>query len=62
MVRKTKSKARVVKGTHLTITTDEHGHMTFEWDWDQLSKEIVAAIATLDKPKKKRTKKVPEVK
>jgi len=53
-----KKKNKVVKGTHLTITFDENGQATFEWDWNQLSKEITAAIASQPLPKKKRTKKV----
>jgi YD repeat-containing protein len=58
------SLAKVVKGTHLTVTTDENGKTTLEWDDEQLLKEVRAAIASVKpmKPavKAKSIKKVPE--
>ena len=47
----------VVKGTHLTVITDENGKTTLEWDDEQLLKEVRAAIASVTKPKTKRSKK-----
>lgn len=53
--RKKKSVAgpSVVKGTHLTVITDENGKTTLEWDDEQLLKEVRAAIASVGKPKTK---------
>ena len=53
--RKKKSVAgpSVVKGTHLTVITDENGKTTLEWDDEQLLKEVRAAIASVEKPKTK---------
>ena len=42
----------VVKGTHLTVITNEDGSTTLEWDDDQLLKEVREAIASVEKPKK----------
>ena len=45
----------VVKGTHLTVTTDSNGKTTLEWDDEQLLKEVREAIASVEKkPKKKK--------
>ena len=59
--RKKKSVAgpSVVKGTHLTVITDENGKTTLEWDDEQLLKEIREAIASVEKPKKVVAKKTP---
>jgi hypothetical protein len=65
--RKTKKVAgpSVVKGTHLTVITDENGKTTLEWDDEQLLKEVREAIASVEKKvkpavKAKSNKKVPE--
>jgi len=57
--RKKKSVAgpSVVKGTHLTVITDENGKTTLEWDDEQLLKEVREAIASVEKPKKAPAKK-----
>ena len=55
-VAKTESYPKVVKGTHLTVTTYEDGSTELEWDDDQLLKEIRAACASVE------TKKKPNVK
>jgi YD repeat-containing protein len=58
--RKTKKVAgpSVVKGTHLTVTTDENGKTTLEWDDEQLLKEVREAIASVtEAPVKKSRKK-----
>ena len=41
---------KVVKGSHLTVTTFEDGSTKLEWDWDALVKDVNEAIASLDKP------------
>jgi YD repeat-containing protein len=53
--RKKKSVAgpSVVKGTHLTVITNEDGTTTLEWDDEQLLKEVREAIASVDAPVKK---------
>ena len=52
------SLAKVVKGTHLTVTTDENGKTTLEWDDEQLLKEVREAIASVEvAPVKKTTRK-----
>jgi len=43
----------VVKGTHLTVTTDSEGRTTLEWDDDQLLKEVREAIASAELANKK---------
>lgn len=40
---------KVVKGSHLTVTTFEDGSTKLEWDWDALVKDVNGAIASLDK-------------
>jgi hypothetical protein len=52
--------SKVLKGNHLTVTTDAKGKVTLQWDWDALMQEVVAATGLVveEKPKtKKRTKK-----
>jgi topoisomerase IA-like protein len=61
-IRKTKTVTgpSVVKGTHLTVITDEKGKVTLEWDDEQLLKEVRAALASVEgKPKKAAAKKAP---
>lgn len=41
---------KVVKGSHLTVTTFEDGSTKLEWDWDALVEDVNEAIASLDKP------------
>ena len=59
--RKTKTVAgpSVVKGTHLTVITDENGKFTLEWDDEQLLNEVREAIASVEKTKKPAAKKAP---
>ena len=35
---------KVVKGSHLTVTTHPDGKTTLEWDWDALVNEVRAAL------------------
>jgi hypothetical protein len=52
--------SKVLKGNHLTVTTDAKGKVTLQWDWDALMQEVVAATGLVveEKPKtKKKTKK-----
>ena len=63
--KKTVAGPSVVKGTHLTVITDENGKVTLEWDDEQLLKEVREAIASVEKKvkpavKAKANKKVPE--
>jgi len=60
---------KVVKGSHLTVTTFEDGKVKLEWDDEQLLKDVREAIASVEakpkasaitgniKPKKTRAKK-----
>ena len=70
MVRTTKKKtdkltiapedmSKVLKGNHLTVTTDATGKVTLQWDWDALMKEVVAAsgVTTKAKTPEKKSKK-----
>ena len=41
---------KVVKGSHLTVTTFEDGSTKLEWDWDALVKDVNEAIASVGKP------------
>jgi len=46
---------KVVKGTHLTVTTYPNGKVELEWDWDALVQEVREACAGVDsKPAKKK--------
>ena len=54
---------KVVKGSHLTVTTFKDGSTKLEWDWDALVKDVNEAIASVDNvkviedaPKKKRSR------
>ncbi len=54
---------KVVKGSHLTVTTYPDGSTELEWDHDALLRDVQAAIASVstvteEKPKRTRTKKV----
>lgn len=53
---------KIVKGSHLTVTTHEDGRTELEWDDEQLLKEVREAFASVKKPavKAKTIKKVPE--
>lgn len=37
------SKVKVVKGSHLTVTTYPDGKVNLEWDWNALTNEVVIA-------------------
>ena len=58
--KKKTQEARVVKGSHLTITYDENNYpVTLEWDDAQLLKDVQEAIASVEnkteeKPKRAR--------
>ena len=52
---KNKTKPSVVKGNHLTVTTDENGRTSLEWDWEALRKEVEEAIASVNKDLVKET-------
>ena len=62
--KKKTQEARVVKGSHLTITYDENNYpVTLEWDDAQLLKDVQEAIASVEnktEEKPKRTKKAKE--
>ena len=46
---------KVVKGTHLTVTTYPNGKVELEWDWDALVQEVREACANVsNKPAKKK--------
>jgi len=46
---------KVVKGTHLTVTTHPNGQVELEWDWDALVREVREACANVgNKPAKKK--------
>ena len=38
--KKEQDLSRVVKGSHLTVTTFSDGTTKLEWDWDALVKEV----------------------
>jgi hypothetical protein len=42
---------KIVKGTHLTVTKHEDGRVELVWDDEQLTKEVLAAIASVTKNK-----------
>ena len=47
--KKKTQEARVVKGSHMTITYDENNYpVTLEWDDEQLLKDVQAAIASVE--------------
>ncbi len=55
---------KVVKGSHLTVTTYPDGRTELEWDDDALMRDVQAAIASVgpvevveDKPKRTRRAK-----
>ena len=50
------SLAKVVRGTHLTVTTDENGKTTLEWDDEALLQEVREALASVT-PASKKSKK-----
>ena len=50
---------KVVKGTHLTVTTYPNGKVELEWDWDALVQEVREACASVgNKPVKKKAASV----
>ena len=54
---------KVVKGSHLTVTTYPDGRTELEWDHDALMRDVQAAIASVspvevtEKPKRTRKAK-----
>jgi YD repeat-containing protein len=53
---KTVAGPSVVKGTHLTVITDENGKTTLEWDDEALLQEVREAIASVTTASKKSKK------
>ncbi len=53
--KKTVAGPGVVKGTHLTVITNEDGHTELVWDDEQLLKEVREAIASVEKPIEKKS-------
>lgn len=60
------TKAKVKKGSHLTVTTHPNGKVELSWDWKALAEEVATACASISAhiqevqvtaEKKKRTKK-----
>ena len=43
------SEKKVVKGSHLTVTTHPDGTTELEWDDEALARDIRAAIASVEK-------------
>ena len=49
---------KVVKGSHLTVTTHPDGKTTVEWDDEALLRDVREALASVDtKPKRKTQEK-----
>lgn len=42
------NKPKVVKGSHLTVTTWPDGHTELEWDWDALVRDVRQAIGLVE--------------
>ncbi len=51
--KSTASLASVVKGSHLTVTTDAQGKTTLEWDDEALARDVREAIATYESAQSK---------
>ena len=49
---------KIVKGTHLTITTFPNGKTKLVWDWDALLQEVKEAIASVEKKPVKKSKAI----
>ena len=47
-------KPKIVKGTHLTVTTFPNGKTMLEWDDEALLKEVREALKSVEVPKTKR--------
>ena len=68
--KKIASEPRIVKGTHLTVTTYPGSHVELEWDDEALLREVREAIASAEKkaskkksaPKKAKTVEEPKTK
>lgn len=65
MTRKKKTDdVKVVKGSHLTVTTYPDGRTELEWDDEALARDVREAIASVEstdtKPKKPRGRKKAE--
>lgn len=52
MKTKSKNELKVVKGSHLTVTTHPDGRTELEWDWDALCRDVQQAIASVSQPKR----------
>lgn len=48
---------KVEHGSHLTVTTYENGYKELKWDWEALTRDVQAALASVKKPAKKATNK-----
>jgi hypothetical protein len=54
---------KVVKGSHLTVTTYPDGKTELEWDDEALARDVreaLASVATVEEAKPKRTRKKKE--
>lgn len=54
------AEAKVVKGSHLTVTTYPDGRTELEWDDEALMRDVqeaLASVATVKEVKPKRTRK-----
>jgi hypothetical protein len=47
---------KVVKGSHLTVTTHPDGKTTLEWDDEALMRDVREALASVDTKPKRKTK------
>ena len=51
-------KPKIVKGTHLTVTTFPNGKTMLEWDDEALLKEVREALKSVEVPKTKTKRKL----
>jgi uncharacterized membrane protein len=47
---------KVEKGSHLTVTTYPDGRTELEWDDEALARDVREALASVEKPKPKKTR------
>lgn len=50
-------KKKVIKGSHLTVTVHPNGYRELKWDDEALKRDVQKALASLEQPKPKRTRK-----
>lgn len=56
MARKKKEEVKVVKGSHLTVTTHPDGRTELVWDDEALLRDVKEAIASVEKKPKAKAK------